>query len=124
VQNALSALTKWIPGDAIAFYLAAVSAFTVAADKEPSVVLLLIWIFIATPALVFVGAMSSGTISGKTVIAAALAAGAFAIWSVAVPAGGWQKWSFISDNPGGAAVVAGFVALLYAGVADWISKNA
>src|SRR3954453_17897765 len=92
VQAILDRVTKWIPGDALALYAAAVTAFASKSGAQPSVALLVVGI-VACGALVLLSAFAtSGSIATSAWLPAGLASGAFAIWSLSVPFSGWQRW--------------------------------
>jgi hypothetical protein len=121
LQSKIDNLAKWIPGDSIAVYGAVVTAW--ASSHGPSVVLLILGI-VFTAVLVILGAFaSSGSVPGKTWLAAGLAAVAFTIWSLSIPSSGWQKWHVVNQNQALVAIVAGVLALLFGLVAQGISKK-
>jgi hypothetical protein len=121
VQTILDQVTKWIPGDAIALYGAAVTAW--ASSHGPSVILLVIAV-VGTGVIVILSAFANGTdIPKKTYLAAGLAAAAFAIWSLSIPGSGWQKWHVVNENQALVAVVAAVLALLFGYLAEGLTKR-
>lgn len=124
VDSAVDRITKWIPGDAIALYVAAVTAFAASAGSKPSVPLLIVFVFITAALVVLAEFASTGEVSGKGSLAAGLAAGAFVIWSLTVPFSGWQRLDWVHDHQAPVAVIAAVLALLFGFVAEGITKRA
>jgi hypothetical protein len=123
LQETINKVVKWIPGDALAVYAAAVTAFAAKSGARPSIVLLIVGIVLAA-ALVPLGAFAAkGSIPGKSLLPAALAAFAFAIWSLSVPFSGWQRWHVVHENQAEVAIVAAVLALLFGLVAEGLSKK-
>jgi hypothetical protein len=123
LSSAVDRVTKWIPGDAIALYVAAVTAFSASTDARPSVPLLIGFVVI-TAALVVLGEFATtGDIPKKSLLAAGLAAAAFVIWSLTVPFSGWQRLDLVHDNQAAVAVIAAVMALLFGFAAEGISKR-
>jgi hypothetical protein len=122
LKDTFDKLAKWIPGDVISFYVAAVSIFTVANSKEPSVPLLIIAI-VAAAVLVITGAFATGDVTRKTLLTALFGAVAFAIWSITVPAGGWQRWDFVADNQEGVTLGAAAIGVVFGQIADGILRR-
>jgi uncharacterized membrane protein YfcA len=116
-------LTIWIPGDVIALYVAGVSAFLNRKGGGPEFRWLVV-MAIATPIVVVLGAWATDKLRWFTVVRALLALLAFLIWSITVPASGWQEqWSWVRENPVWATVVAGLVGLFYGVIAERISPS-
>jgi len=119
----LNTLSKWIPGDTLALYVTAVTAFSSKAHAQPSVALLVIGIA-AAPVMVVLSAFAkSGKVPRQTLLPALLAAGAFAIWSVSVPFSGWQRIGVVRENQAGFAVAAAAVAVAFGLLAEGATKR-
>jgi hypothetical protein len=123
-QTWVDKITKWIPGDALALYVAAVTAFGAKTGAQPSWLLLICGV-VLTGVLVPLSAFANkGGISSATVLPAILAAIAFAIWSLTVPFSGWQRWSLVHENQAAVAIVAAVIALLFGLLAEGLTKRA
>jgi hypothetical protein len=122
-QTVIDRVTKWIPGDVLALYATAVTAFSAGTNASPSVILLIVSIFFAGLVVLGSAFSSNGSITRHVWLPAGLAAGAFAIWSLSVPFSGWQKWHVVHDNQAAVAVVAAAAALLYTFLAEGLSKR-
>jgi hypothetical protein len=122
IQAALDNLTKWIPGEAIALYAAAVTAISTGVGKEPSIPLLVAFVIVSF-ALVVLAAFSTGTVTKKVLIAAALAAVAFTVWALSVPNSGWQKWDVVANNRAEVGIAAAVTALLFGLLAEGIMRR-
>jgi hypothetical protein len=124
VATAIDRLTKWIPGDILALYVAAVTAFAAESGSKPSPLLLVV--FIALSALFVIGASfaTTGEVPRAALLPAVLAALAFTIWTLSVPFSGWQRWGFVSDNQASVAVVAAVLGLLFGYAAEGFTKRA
>jgi hypothetical protein len=123
LQNAVDRLTKWIPGDVLALYVAGVTALAAAQDARPSLVLLAGF---AVVALLWVPAAawaSTGSVPGRTWLPAGLAAAAFCLWTLSVPFSGWQRWSVVSDNQAAVAIVAALLGIFFGFFADGLTKR-
>ncbi len=121
---AVDRLTRWIPGDILAIYVAAVTALTSAADSKPSMVLLVATV-VATFLFVILAAFATGDpIEGPTWAAAVLGALAFAIWALSVPMSGWNRIDFVADNKEAVAVSAAFIGVLFGFFADGVMVRA
>jgi hypothetical protein len=123
-QTTIDKIVKWIPGDALALYAAAVTAFAAKSGARPSVVLLIVFVALAGVLVPLSTFASSGTIPARTLLPAVLAAVAFLIWSLTMPFSGWQRWDFVHDHQAEVAVVAAVVALLFGLVAEGLTKRA
>jgi Na+(H+)/acetate symporter ActP len=122
-QEFVDRLTKWIPGDVLAVYVAGVTALSAQAHGKPSIVFLVVATVLA-PALVLGGAWSKGTpIGAPTWASAGLAALAFLIWSLTVPFSGWQGWTLVADNRAGVAICAGIAGILFGLFADGVVRR-
>jgi hypothetical protein len=124
LTDAVNRVTKWIPGDALALYVAAVTAFSASTNARPSIVLLIAFVVITAAITVLGEFATTGNIPNQSLIQAALAAVAFVIWSVTVPFSGWQRLDWVQDNQAAVAVVAAIVALMFCFTAEGISKRA
>jgi CBS domain containing-hemolysin-like protein len=123
LEAAVNRMTKWIPGEAVALYVAAVTAFSAAANARPSVVLLIAFVLV-TGLIVILGEFATtGSIPKKSLLSAVLAMVAFVIWSLTVPFSGWQRWSSVHDNQAAVAVLAAVVAVLFGLLAEGVKKR-
>lgn len=123
VTAAIDRLTKWIPGDVLALYVAAVTAFATDGAK-PSLALLVAFV-VLTPSFVLGAAFAgAGKLYRGVVLPAVLATVAFAIWTLSVPFSGWQRWSAVSDNRTAVAIVAAVAGVLFGYVAEGFTKRA
>jgi hypothetical protein len=123
LQNAIDRLTKWIPGDVLALYVAGVTALAAAQGARPSVALLLCF---AVVALLWVPASAvppHGGVPKRTWIPAGLAAVAFCLWTLSVPFSGWQRWSLVSDNQATVAIAAALLGIFFGFFADGVTKR-
>ena len=69
-------------------------------------------------------AFSTGKPLTRTVwVSSALAAVAFAIWSLSVPMNGWQSITLIATNKGAVAVGAALAGILFGYLAEGITKR-
>lgn len=121
-RNLIDRLTKWIPGDVLALYMAAVTA-SAASGSKPSPLLLIVFVLLTPGVVVGSHFASAGEIPRATLLPAGLAAGAFAIWTLSVPLSGWQSWDLVSDNQGMVAVAAAAVALIYGLFAEGMTRR-
>lgn len=120
---AVDQLTRWIPGDILAIYVAAVTALT-APQSQPSMALLLGTI-VATFLFVVLAAFATGDpIERATWAAAILGTIAFAIWALSVPMSGWNRIDFVAENKEPVAVVGAFIGLLFGFFADGVMVRA
>lgn len=124
VTTALDRLTKWIPGDVLALYVAAVTAFAAKSGAKPSPVLLVVFIVLAAAFVIGGAFAATGDVPKTVLLPAVLAAVAFTIWSLSVPFSGWQRWKFVSDNRAAVAIVAAVFGLLFGFVADGFTRRA
>jgi hypothetical protein len=119
--SGIELLTKWIPGEVIALYAAAVTAFGAAANARPSIALLAVAGGL-TFVVVVLTAFARGRVVKGTWLAAILAVGAFAIWSATVPFSGWQRWSFIHNHQVAVPIVAAVAALMFGLLAEGLTR--
>jgi hypothetical protein len=113
-------VVRWIPGDIIALYGAAVVAFEGPGRPDnPS----LAWLFvfwIGTPIVVVL----SGWVSGKVrLVAVVLSIFAFGIWSLAVPNSGWHAFDFVRNSPVGVGVAAALSGIVFGLVASKVDPE-
>jgi hypothetical protein len=124
LKSAVDRLTKWIPGDVLALYVASVTAFSTEANAQPSVPLLVVFV-VVTPLFVVGSAFAArGSVGSVELLSAALAIGAFTIWSLTVPFSGWQRWNVVDDNQAAVAVAAALGGVLFGFLAEGLSKRA
>jgi hypothetical protein len=115
-------LTKWIPSDTLAIYVPGVTLLG-ASRASPSI-LFLIAMIVVTPLFTLGFAFSTGKPLTRTVwVSSALAAVAFAIWSLSVPMNGWQSITLIATNKGAVAVGAALAGILFGYLAEGITKR-
>lgn len=124
INSAVDRITKWIPGDAIALYVAAVTAFAASAGAKPSVPLLIVFVLVTAALVVLAEFATTGEIPKRSLLAACLAAIAFGIWSLTVPFSGWQRVEWVHDHQAPVAVIAAILALFFGFVAEGITKRA
>ena len=117
-------LTKWIPGDALALYVASVTAFAASDGAEPSPLLLVVFIVLSAAFVVGSAFASSGEVPSTVLLPAILAAVAFTIWTLSVPFSGWNRWDLVADNQAGVAIVAAIAGVLFGFVAEGFTKRA
>ncbi|ODR25275.1 hypothetical protein BHQ19_13195 [Mycolicibacterium porcinum] len=115
----VDALTKWIPGDIVAFYLAAITLITgPPTTARPSVSL---WLAAAaaTALVVLAAALRAKRERADTMKRVGLGVFAFFVWSAVIPQSGWAgAWPWAAENPRIMTVAAGLVGLVAAPFAD------
>ena len=115
-------VTKWIPGEVITLYVAAITAIAGSSGLDPSIPLLIAFAVVAA-LFTFGGAFAnSGEVPSGTVLSALLATIAFLIWSLTVPASGWQELDVVKDNPTEVAIAAAIFGILFSQIAEGIEK--
>lgn len=121
IQTFVDKVIKWIPGDVLAIYVAAVTALGL---DNPRLWLTIVAIALA-PVLVVLGALSLDQAERPTKISlrAGLALGATAIWTLTVPGTGWLEIDAVANNPKTVAVIAGIVGLVYGLLADVLVRE-
>ena len=112
-------LTKWIPGDALALYVPAVTVL--AGGGGPPSAPLLVAMIVATPLFTIGSAFAVGRVGRRVWVAALLSGVAFAIWSMSVPLSGWQQWDVVATNSRGFAIGAAVIGILFGYVAEGIT---
>jgi hypothetical protein len=123
ISGAVNKVTKWIPGEALALYVAAITAFSSSTGGNSSWVLLVLFVILSA-ALVVLGAFAAtGKVAKASLVGAGLAAGGATIWSLTVPLSGWQRIDWVHNNQAIVAVGAAVVALLFTLVAEGVSKH-
>jgi len=110
-------ITKWIPGDVLAIYVAGVTIVASRGQGTLDVGWLVI-AAIATPVLVLLAAWSTGQVDRGHMVRAGLALIAFMVWSLTVPSSGWQQLTFIAAEPGLVTVIAALAGLLFGLIAE------
>jgi hypothetical protein len=126
VTNALSALTKYIPTEAVTLYIAAVSATVALKEIFPFVTDIgMYWFFAAfTPIFLFITFLGKRRAAGLAALPSArewpwwdmvAATVAFLIWALAVPG------NQLLDTPTG-GVVAGFLAIFVSTILSGIES--
>jgi len=112
-------LIKYIPGDAVGGYTAAITLFlSTGGTPKPQLGVAILFVGI-TVALVIIGWLNTSNRQAFTTILpdVLLAVVAFAAWSLTVPGNGWQELSVIKDNPGLAGLFGVVVGILMPGIA-------
>jgi hypothetical protein len=120
--SVMSTLTKWIPSEVLALYM-----FGIGAVEVPGEALLVVGA-IGAMALPYLSGWSKDRVIAKAkrrllAIKGALAIVAFLIWSLLVPAGLWQKFSWVSDNAGLVALIALSLAMAFPLVAEGVTMR-
>lgn len=100
IRAGIDRVTKWIPGDVLALFVAGVTTIAgFTADPGPRVV----WLVAsaaAAPLIVILIPYSSGqgkvaALTWRKALAALLA---FGIWSLTIPDTAWHQWSVVASN--------------------------
>jgi hypothetical protein len=128
-DNGLAALVRWIPGEIVAVYAAAV---TLLKDPVGSQAATITWTLALVLAIVLalLGA-KPWTLSGKKarwVLTSSLifTAAAFCLWSFTIPGSAGYRWDYAAENTE-ISVLAAFVGLVFGAVADgvttWIKEK-
>jgi hypothetical protein len=110
-------ITKWIPGDVLALYVAGVTILASRGEAGLDVGWLVV-AAIATPGLVLLGAWSTGEVARRDFVKAGLGLMAFIVWSLTVPSSGWQHVTFIAADPGLVTVIAALAGLVFGLIAE------
>lgn len=113
-------VVKWIPGEIVAFYGAAIIvASDGLTDSKPSRSL---WfaLMLSTVVLVAVAAKAAGRAVDDTVRRAMLGFVSFLIWSAAVPMSGWMSFGWFADHARVLAIGSALAGLVFAKVADLV----
>ncbi|WP_098461048.1 hypothetical protein [Propionicimonas paludicola] len=109
-------VVKWIPGDVLGLYLAAVSAIGVA---NPQLWLLIVAILLAPFVVVFGSwTLPEDQRPSRLPARAVLSAVAVAIWALTVPGSGWQVFTVVSQNAQTVAVIGAILGLVFGLVAS------
>ncbi|MBX7451923.1 hypothetical protein GR927_28370 [Mycolicibacterium sp. 3033] len=114
------AVAKWIPGDIMAFYLAAVTLISgTSATGRPSVSL---WLAAAaaTAILILLAALKAKRGKKDTTTRIGLGVTAFFVWSAVIPQSGWFALSWSAENPRAMTLAAALVGIVFAQIADLI----
>jgi len=123
VEEAFNRLTKWIPGETLTFYAAAVTAVSAKEDAQPSIALLIVFA-VVTLALVIGGEFAkTGDVQPNSWVPAGLSVLAFLIWSITIPSSGWQRWDLVQDNQALVTLMAALIAVIFCLFAEGIKKR-
>jgi hypothetical protein len=120
-KSFIDKLTKWIPGDILALYVASVTALKGASSTSVPNVGLLIGFAILTPIVIWLGAWKAQPAVSALGMKLLLGTLAFLVWSLSIPFSGWQRIDWIAKSPQAVAIVAAVVGLLYGIAADTIA---
>lgn len=114
-------VVRWIPGDVVALYGAAILWVT----PEPLAPSLALWWWFvaAAPVVTLAGAFATRNLKKFDAVKAALAAVAFAIWSLSVPRSGWQQLGAIAANPGWVIAASALGGVIFGLVASGIERK-
>jgi hypothetical protein len=118
-------LVKYIPGDAVGGYTAAITLFLLD-DETPDPKLWLALAFTLLSALLVLIGWASEAGHGKfpsVIPDVVLAVIAFVAWSMTVPGNGWQDYALIGDNPGIAGLVGLIAGILMPGIAKLFGRD-
>jgi hypothetical protein len=122
LKRYIDKITLWIPGDVLVIYVAGVTAL-LTQSRKPNVVWLVI-MAVATLVYVPIAAwVARKQITGAVWGRALLGVVAFLIWSLAVPASGWQELEAVAKNPGWVALIATLVGLFFGVLAERIAPT-
>jgi hypothetical protein len=111
-------LTKWIPGDILALYVAGITALKGASSTSKPSVVLLVAFAVLTPIVILLGAWKVQKFDAKLAAKVALGTFAFLVWALSIPFSGWQRLTAVADNAAAVAIIAAIVGLLYGLAAD------
>ncbi|MGO9509630.1 MAG: hypothetical protein ACLPXZ_20625 [Mycobacterium sp.] len=116
----VDAVAKWIPGDIVAFYLAAITLITGNPLTAPPDVSLWLAATAATAVLIFVAARRMKRTWKDTLLRVALGVCAFLVWSAVIPQSGWAAWRWAAEHPRSMTVYAALAGIVFCEVADWL----
>jgi hypothetical protein len=130
VKDFAGKVLQWIPGEVIAFY-GAITTIIVQNDKDSigdlgTVLLTGAGVLFAAGFVVlaaFSNTSKSGWLTKQVKLRSALAAVAFAIWSLTIPSSGWNQINWIAENPAPTAAIAGFLGLVFSMFATGADKH-
>jgi hypothetical protein len=112
-------VAKWIPGEVLALYVAGVTMI-----GKPSWFWLVVGVMLAPATVLLAAFANSGRFppGSRTGVRAGLGFLTMVLWSLTVPASGWQSWPLVRDNRAAVALAAGVVGLLFGLVAEGVSR--
>lgn len=111
-------VVKWIPGEIVTFYLAAITFVSDPPSVGRPSILLWLGAAGATAILVLTAgrkAQRTWPDIGKRV---ALGVVAFFIWSAVIPVSGWDAWSWAAGNPKAMVVGGALAGIVFSALAD------
>jgi O-antigen/teichoic acid export membrane protein len=117
-------MVKWIPGEAVALYVAGITATNADRVRERIWLLVVMWAVavLLVPLSAYLGSTPSKlTEKGPIIVTAvttALAGVAFGVWSLTIPGGAWQRWDAVANSPSTVAWGGGAVAVLFGLLAE------
>jgi hypothetical protein len=112
-------VAKWVPGEVLALYVAGVTMI-----GKASWFWLVVGVMLAPATVLLAAFATSGRFppGSRTGVRAGLGFLAMVLWSLTVPASGWQSWTVVRDNREAVALAAGVVGLLFGLVAEGVSR--
>ena len=122
IRTFINKSVKWIPGDILALYGAALAIQSQQQDPlEPDVAMVIVFL-IATPIVVLLGGLGSDSSALRTGLTMVLSLVAFTIWSASLANNGWRAFEWF---PSGwqTIVYLGLAGLLFGLLADWIETK-
>jgi hypothetical protein len=120
LKRYIDKITLWIPGDVLVIYVAGVTAL-LTQSNEPNVVWLVVMAVVTLVYVPIAAWVARKQITGAVWGRALLAVVAFLIWSLTVPASGWQELEAVAKNPGWVALIATLAGLIFGLLAERIA---
>jgi hypothetical protein len=122
LKRYIDKITVWIPGDVLVIYVAGVTAL-LTQRNEPNVAWLVVMAVVTLVYVPIAAWVARKQITGAVLGRALLAVVAFLIWSLTVPASGWQELEAVAQNPGWVALIATLVGLFFGVLAERIAPT-
>jgi hypothetical protein len=117
-------VVKWIPGEIVAFYGAAIVIASSGSASDRGSRSLWIGALVATLILVLLAGLKAKKRFRFDIAKRLLLGGiAFLVWSAAVPRSGWTSWNYFADNARSLAIGAALVGLVFAKAADMVAPD-
>lgn len=111
-------VVKWIPGEIVAFYLAAITLISGPPPVAHPSVSLWLGAFAATALLILFAGLRMKRTRLDIVKRIGLGLLAFLVWSAVIPQSGWAAWTWAADNPRAMAVSSALAGIILAPLAD------